>query len=101
MSATATAPEMPNNIIENVFKQLIRTTVAELHGEGKKYKELRDYPPVLRAHHIQELMQVSEGKAYEILRSIKCPTKRFGKIMTVPRDEFWAYYLSYEGDDGE
>lgn len=57
-------------------------------------REIHDYPPVLQACHVQELLGYSERKAYEVLRSKGCPLVRDGKRMTVPRDLFWEWYLS-------
>ena len=54
-------------------------------------REIMDYPPILQACHIQELMGYSEGKAYQLMRSKECPTVRDGKRMVVPRDLFWKF----------
>ena len=57
-------------------------------------REIQDYPPILQACHIQELMGYSEGKAYQVMRSKECPTVRDGKRMVVPRDLFWKFILN-------
>lgn len=57
-------------------------------------REIQDYPPILQACHIQELMGYSEGKAYQLMRSKACPTVRNGKRMVVPRDLFWKFIMT-------
>lgn len=57
-------------------------------------REIQDYPPVLQACHIQELLGFSNGKTYELLRSKDCPTVKCGKRMVVPRDLFWEWFLN-------
>lgn len=65
----------------------------------KAYKAIEDYPPVLQARHIQEMLSISNGKAYEVLNSKKCPTIRIGKRMVVFKDSFVQFLHSHEGDD--
>jgi len=60
---------------------------------------LEDYPPVLQARHIKEILGISEAKAYEVLNSRRCPTIRMGKRMVVIRDSFIKYLFANEGDD--
>lgn len=57
-------------------------------------KEINEYPPILQAKHIMEITGFSNGKAYELLRSEKCPTVKCGTRMIVPRDLFWQFLLS-------
>ncbi|MCL1995333.1 MAG: hypothetical protein FWG63_03915 [Defluviitaleaceae bacterium] len=90
------AANLESNMFEKVLKQMITTAVEEVVATARKHS-IEDYPIVLRAHHIKEIMGVSESKSYDIMRSLKCKPKRFGKIITVPRDEFWRNYLDYKG----
>ena len=88
--------EVDNDVFEKILKQMITTAVEQVTATARKHS-IEDYPIVLRAHHIKEIMGVSESKSYDIMRSLKCKPKRFGKIITVPRDEFWNNYLNYKG----
>ena len=62
-----------------------------------KPKEIGEYPPILQARHIQELLNVCETVAYQIMHNEACPTIIIGKRMIVPRDDFWAFLMSYKG----
>lgn len=57
-------------------------------------REIYDYPPVLQAWHLQELLGLSAGKVYEIMRSKGCPKLKRGKRVVVPRDLFWEWFLN-------
>lgn len=61
-------------------------------------RTLDDYPLVLQARHVREVLGVSEAKAYEVLNSKKCPTIHMGKRMVVMRDSFLKFLYSCEGD---
>lgn len=63
------------------------------------FRALEDYPPVLQAKHVREILGVSEAKAYEVTNSRKCPTIRMGKRMVVIRDSFIRFLYASEGDD--
>ena len=68
------------------------------------YRPIEEYPPVLQARHVREILCVSEAKAYEVLNSKKCPTIRMGKRMIVMKDSFVKFLYAHEGDsliDGE
>lgn len=65
--------------------------------ENGRPKELEDYPPVLQARHIMELLGVCEAVAYQVMHHEDCPTLKMGKRMAVPRDDFWEFLLSYRG----
>jgi len=64
-----------------------------------EHHALEDYPPVLQARHVKEILGISEAKAYEVLNSRRCPTIRMGKRMVVIRDSFIKYLFANEGDD--
>ena len=70
-----------------------------MESTSKAYMALEEYPPVLQARHIKEILGVSEAKAYEVLNSKKCPTIRMGKRMVVIRDSFVRFLYACEGDD--
>ena len=59
---------------------------------------LEAYPPVLQARHIRDILGISEGKAYEVLNSRRCPTIRLGKRMVVMKDSFLKFLYDSEGD---
>lgn len=63
----------------------------------KAYKGIEDYPPVLQARHVQEMLGISNGKAYEILNSQKCPTIKIGKRLVVFKDSFVQFLHNHEG----
>lgn len=60
-------------------------------------KEIEKYPPILQARHIQELLNVCEAVAYQILHIQGCPTLKMGKRMVVPRDDFWEFLMAHKG----
>ncbi len=60
-------------------------------------KELQEYPVMLQARDIMELLGVCEAVAYQVMHHQDCPTVYFGKRMAVPRDGFWNFLLSYQG----
>lgn len=60
-------------------------------------KEIEDYPPILQARHIQELLNVCEAVAYQIMHTKGCPTIKMGKRMVVPRDDFWDFLMDHKG----
>lgn len=65
--------------------------------ENSTYKEMEDYPPILQARHIQELLNVCEAVAYQVMHHADCPTIKMGKRMVVPRDDFWEFILCHKG----
>lgn len=65
--------------------------------ENSTYKEMGDYPPILQARHIQELLNVCEAVAYQVMHNADCPTIKMGKRMVVPRDDFWEFFMSHRG----
>lgn len=60
-------------------------------------KEIEEYPPILQARHIQELLNVCEAVAYQIMHTKGCPTIKMGKRMVVPRDDFWSFLMAHKG----
>lgn len=71
--------------------------MSRYYETKNRTKELEDYPPILQARHIMELLGVCEAVAYQILHHEDCPTLKMGKRMAVPRDDFWEFLLSYRG----
>lgn len=64
----------------------------------KAFKEIDEYPPILQARHVKELLGIGENKVYEILNSSKCPTISMGKRKVVFKDSFIRYLYSCEGE---
>jgi predicted DNA-binding transcriptional regulator AlpA len=62
-------------------------------------KPIEEYPPVLQAQHVKDILGISEAKAYEVLNSRKCPTIRMGKRMVVIRDSFVEFLYANQGGD--
>ena len=65
----------------------------------KDFRPIDEYPPVLQAGHVREILGISKAKAYEVLNSRKCPTIRMGKRMVVLRDSFVRFLNANEGGD--
>jgi len=49
------------------------------------------YPVVLKASHIAEILDVSEGTAYNLMKEETFPVIRFGRCKRVLRDEFYKW----------
>ena len=50
-----------------------------------------DYPMILKANDIQEILQVSKRKAYEVMDQEGFPCIRIGKLKRVYRDSFFEW----------
>ena len=48
-------------------------------AQTKEFRPIEEYPPVLQARHVKEILGISEAKAYEVLNSQKCPTIPHGQ----------------------
>ena len=62
-------------------------------------RPIAEYPDVLQARHVRDILGISEAKAYEVLNSSKCPTIRMGKRMIVIRDSFMDFLFANQGGD--
>lgn len=60
-------------------------------------REIEEFPPILQARHIQEILNVCEAVAYQLMHHQDCPTLKMGKRMVVPRDDFWQFLMSHRG----
>lgn len=67
----------------------------------KEFRGFENYPPVLQARHVREILGVCEATAYEILNSKACPTIRRGKRMVVLKDSFLQFLKDSEGKEIE
>ena len=65
--------------------------------ENSVYKEMEEYPPILQARHIQELLNVCEAVAYQVMHHADCHTIKMGQRMVVPRDDFWEFIMDHRG----
>ncbi len=74
------------------------STTAMRQEKANVYRPIEEYPPVLQARHIRDILGISESKAYEVLNSKKCPTIHMGKRMVVMKDSFIKFLYSCEGD---
>lgn len=63
----------------------------------KEFRGFENYPPVLQARHVREILGICEATAYEVLNSKNCPTIRMGKRMVVPKESFLQFLKSSEG----
>jgi len=60
------------------------------------HRTIDDYPMILQARHVKEILGVSEAFAYEVLNSAKCPTIRMGKRMVVAKESFFRFLQESE-----
>ncbi|MET3194107.1 hypothetical protein [Gottfriedia sp. OAE603] len=54
-------------------------------------KEQNDYPLILTAVHISEILNVSKPTAYEVMKLKSFPLLEFGRCKRVLRDEFFTW----------
>jgi hypothetical protein len=59
--------------------------------EPKKNSTIEDYPLVLNAHHLAEIIGVSTRVAYEIMERKGFPLIRIGRCKRVARDAFFKW----------
>lgn len=64
--------------------------------ELKVVKTYEDYPMVLQAKHVREILGLSEAKTYEVLNSKKCPTFTAGKRKLINKDTFFQFLHAME-----
>ena len=61
-------------------------------------RPIEEYPYILQAGHVKDILGISEAKVYEMLNSEKCPTIRIGeKRMIVIRDSFMDFLYANQG----
>ena len=58
-----------------------------------------DYPEVLQAKHVREILGLSEAKTYEVLNSRKCPSFTVGKRILVRKRAFIDYLEASDKQD--
>lgn len=51
-------------------------------------KNFDELPVMLHASHVQQVLGLSSGKAYEVMKSEGFPTQRFGKRVMVLKADF-------------
>ena len=73
--------------IESLFKSVIASPQEEETNRSMSW--LYEYPPMLQAYHVQEILGICEASAYQVLHHRDCPTVRAGKRMVIPREDFW------------
>lgn len=56
--------------------------------------DIGNYPPVLTADHIAEIVSVSTRVAYELMERKDFPLIRIGRLKRVNRDEFFKWLKS-------
>jgi excisionase family DNA binding protein len=54
-------------------------------------KDAEDLPLVLKARHVQEVLQLSKLKTYEVLHREGFPLVKIGRAYRVPRDAFFRW----------
>lgn len=66
-------------------------------SEAKAVKTYDDYPMILQAKHIREILGISEALSYQVMNSKKCPTIHVTeKRMVVPKESFFQFLHSME-----
>lgn len=73
------------------------SNVVKLNTGYTKAKEIHEYPPILQAKHIGEILGICTATAYDIMHSEGCPTLKLGKRLVVPRDRFWEFIMGQAG----
>jgi hypothetical protein len=61
----------------------------------QQIKEEKDYPLILTAEHISEILQIGKRKSYEIMDEKGFPLIRLGKIKRTSREEFFKWIRSH------
>lgn len=56
-----------------------------------KANRIEDYPLILQASHLAEIIGVSKRVAYEIMEKSGFPLVRIGRCKRVPRDAFFKW----------
>lgn len=54
-------------------------------------KSSEDYPMILEAKHIQEILGVSKPTAYELMEGADFPLIRIGRLKRVMKEEFFLW----------
>lgn len=67
-------------------------------GIVKSFDEL---PVMLQASHVQQVLGLSTGKAYEVMKSEGFPTQRFGKRVMVLKADFIEWLEQNKGQSRE
>ena len=55
------------------------------------HKSIQDYPMILTAAHISEILMVSKPTAYELMEHSTFPLIRFGRIKRVGKEDFFNW----------
>lgn len=73
------------------------------------FKKITDYPLMLTPKDIQEILGTSRKSTYDILSQIEYKMKkgeqvpfvikRIGKLIKIPRDQFWDWFENTEEVD--
>lgn len=84
--------------IEEISKKLLSIVQSsELVQAPEKLNPLEKYPIYLQALEIQEILNVCETVAYQLMHHEKCPTMFMGKRMVVQREAFWEFLQDNKG----
>ena len=60
-----------------------------------------DYPLILKAEHVAEILQISKRRAYEVMDYTDFPLVRVGRSKRVGRDAFFRWIDSHEREVGQ
>ncbi len=55
------------------------------------HKSLEDYPVILTAEHIAEILMVSKPTAYELMEQTSFPLIRIGRSKRVLKEQFFTW----------
>ena len=69
------------------------------NNKQPKHRTIEDYPIMLRAEDISEILRISRSETYLLMRQRRFPTLFVGKRMVVPRDRLIAWIEEQLGED--
>ncbi len=53
--------------------------------------EIKDYPITLSVKHVQEILDIGRGTAYQLTEREDFPCIKVGKVKRIPRDKFFEW----------
>ncbi|WP_409297704.1 helix-turn-helix domain-containing protein [Peribacillus sp. SCS-26] len=67
---------------------------APLKNNNVPVKEVNDYPVILTAEHVAEILNISKQVAYEVMERKGFPLIRVGRFKRVQRESFFSWLLN-------
>ena len=63
------------------------------------HKNVEDYPMILTAEHIAEILMISKPTAYELMEQVSFPLIRVGRSKRVLKDKFFDWLSQQQACD--